>query len=109
MRSISATVLVAFTMLILTPTVVAAKTEFNKLAQATAANNTSSAESQLSKTLQNVENRLQKISEKIQQKQDAQADIKQLQGLKQQLINLDKKVTANFQKIATELLDKQLP
>ena len=30
MRSISATVLVAFTMLILTPAVVAAKTELNK-------------------------------------------------------------------------------
>ncbi|NOR71424.1 MAG: hypothetical protein GQ532_17325 [Methylomarinum sp.] len=108
MRSISATVMITFTMLILTPAVMAAKTELNKAPQATV-NKVSSAETQLSKTLQNIEKRLQKITEKIEQHQDAHADIQQLKGLTQQLNNLDKKVLANFEQIETELLDRQLP
>ena len=59
MRSISATVLVTFTMLILTPVVVAAKTELNKPAQAIAGE-ANSAESQLAKTLQVLKNACRK-------------------------------------------------
>lgn len=108
MRSISATVMITFTMLTLTPAVVAAKTELNKTPKA-AVNKVNSADTQLSKTLQNIEKRLQKITEKIQQQQDAHTDIQQLTGLTQQLNNLDKKVLANFEQIETELLDRQLP
>lgn len=103
MRGTAATVLMAFSLMILQPTVAAAQAA----GTATVAPDTS-AETQLSKTLQRIETQLARAEEKLQNQQDASAERFELKQLRQTLIQLDATVREGFTQVEQHIQDHHL-
>ena len=104
MRSTAATVLIAFSIMILQPTIAAAQDELNN----TQTVMSTSAEEKLSKTLQRIEDKLTKLEQKLQNKQDSTIERNDLQQLKQTLDQQDIAVQQKFAQIKQHILDHQL-
>ena len=107
LRGVAAVVTVAFTMLILTPTVVVAQNEIDNQQQAAAL--TASDEAELAQTLQKIEERLARFAEKLDRQLDAVEDEQDLDRLRRKVKALDVKVQAKFDRIAERLQEKNLP
>ncbi len=103
-RSISAIVVVTFSMLILTPTAMAAQQAYkdNKQQQVNAPDD----EAKLSRALQKVDELLAKVDNKLSQGKDASIEEDELKKLKKQIEKLDKKVSKNFEQVEEHLKDK---
>jgi len=108
MRSTALTVLVAFFMLILEPTVAAAKAN----APAASAPKTAAAPSddqRFSQTLQHIEVKLQRLQEKLNKQQSSAPERGELQQLQQSLKQLDVIERQSFNNIEQQLIDHRLP
>lgn len=103
MRGTALTVLIAFVMLILEPTVAAAQTAATET-EPTA----SSADAALSKTLQRIEEKLERLEEKLSQQLDGTLERSDLKQLRQTLAQLDQTVRQGFSRVEQHLLDHQL-
>jgi hypothetical protein len=107
MRSTAMTVVIAFTMMILAPAAIAARTELQQPVAATPAEDND--DTKLSKTLQKVEAKMARLEEKLAKKLDVLAEIDDLKKLRKQLIKLDKKVIKSFGKVKAKLEKHNLP
>jgi hypothetical protein len=108
MRSTALTVLVAFFMLILEPTVAAAKAN----APTASVPKTATAPSddqRFSQTLQHIEAKLQRIQEKLNKQQNSAPERGELQQLQHSLKQLDVIERQNFANIKQQLIDHRLP
>jgi hypothetical protein len=105
MRSTALTVLVAFFMLILEPTVAAAKTNAPKAPAVTAV----SDDQRFSQTLQQIEAKLQRIQEKLNKQQNHAPERGELQQLQHTLKQLDVIERQSFANIKQQLIDHRLP
>jgi hypothetical protein len=110
MRSTALTVLVAFIMLILQPTVAAAKTTTPKASTPKAPAATAPSDDQrFSQTLQHIEAKLQRIQEKLGKQQDSASDRRELLQLQHSLKQLDVIERQSFNNIEQQLIDHRLP
>jgi transglutaminase-like putative cysteine protease len=107
LRSIAVVVCIAFTMLILTPTVVAARQLTDP--PATSAALAPSDEATFARTLERLENRLEKLEERLNRRLDAALDVKDVNKLKRRLERLDARLVRNFAKVRRFIQRKQLP
>lgn len=105
MRSTALTVLVAFVMLILEPTVAAAQANTPKAPVVTAA----SDDQRFFHTLQQIEAKLQRIQEKLSQQQDNASERGELLQLQHILKQLDSVERQSFARIEQQLTDHLLP
>lgn len=108
MRSTALTVLVAFVMLILEPTVAAAQAN-NPAATATPAVTVTSNDQRFSQTLQHIEAQLQRSQEKLSQQQNSASERGELQQLQQTLKQLDSVERQSFSNIEQQITDHRLP
>jgi hypothetical protein len=106
MRSTATTVLIAFSLMILQPTIAAAQAA--KHAKPVTAPD-HSAEAQLSRTLQQIEDRLARTEHKLQKHQDAGTERHELKKLRQTLKQLDATTRENFAQIERHIHDHHLP
>ncbi|WAK00608.1 transglutaminase-like domain-containing protein [Methylobacter sp. YRD-M1] len=106
MRSTAATVLIAFTLMILQPTLAAAQAAKHAKPAATPDH---SAEAQLSKTLQKIEDRLARTEAKLQKHQDASTERHELKQLRQTLKQLDAAAQEDFAQVEQHIHDHHLP
>ncbi len=107
LRSMAVVVCVAFTMLILTPTVVAARQLTDEPASSVAL--ASSDEAKFSRTLARLEHRLEKLEKRLHRRLDAALDVKDVKKLKRRLKRLDTRLVRNFDKVRRFIERKQLP
>ena len=105
LRTIAVIVTITFITLNLQPLAVAAETSGS---DSPTSSNPPSDEEQLSKTLIQIERKLEKIEAKLEKKEDASLELNELEGLKQQLDNLHAKAIDNFSAIEQNLKDKNL-
>jgi hypothetical protein len=114
MRSTAATVLMAFSLMILQPTVAAAQAAGTATgAQAAkhakpASPPDNSAETRLSRTLQRIEDKLARTEEKLQKHQDASAERHELKQLRQTLRQLDATALEDFAQVERHIQDHHL-
>ena len=106
MRSTAALVLVAFTLMILQPTIAAAQAAKHAKPVPTP---DSSAEAQLARTLQQIEDRLAQTEAKLQKHQDAGTERHELQQLRQTLKQLDATTREDFAQVEQHIHDHHLP
>jgi transglutaminase-like putative cysteine protease len=113
MRSTALTVLVAFFMLILEPTVAAAKTASPKAnapkAPAVTAPSAPSDDQRFSQTLQQIEAQLQRLQEKLNKQQAHAAERSELLQLQHSLKQLDLIERQSFADIEQQLIKHRLP
>jgi len=107
MRTISGTVLIAFTMLILTPTVVAARSEEAGEPQQTPV--AAGGEAELSSALQTLERKMARLQAKLAKKLDALSEVEDIKALHRRIEKLDKKIARQFSEIEAFLIEKNLP
>jgi len=107
MRIISSIIIVAFMMLLLEPTAIAAQTILN--------NQTSQSditkpliEAELSDTIQKIQKKIQILQEKIANKQDVDLEKSDLKKLHKIIKKLDKIIIKKFAKLEDELKEKKL-
>jgi hypothetical protein len=105
MRSTATTVLIAFSLMILQPTIAAAQTAKTPKATVTPDNN---AETQLSRTLQRIEDKLARTEDKLQKHQDASAERHELKQLRQTIKQLDATVREGFAQVEQHIQDHHL-
>ena len=105
MRSTATLVLVTFTLMILQPTIAAAQAA--KHAKPVTAPD-HSAEAQLSRTLQQIEDRLARTEHKLQKHQDASAERHELERLQQTLKQSDQAVRQNFNQMEKLITKKRM-
>ena len=103
MRRISATVLVAFSVLVLQPSLAAAATLLDEpdVIQ-------TSAEEQYTKTLQHIEDKLSRLEAKLTEQLDGTVERNELKQLQQTLAQLDQTVQQGFQQIEQHIDDNAL-
>jgi hypothetical protein len=106
MRSTAALVLVAFTLMVLQPTIAAAQAA--KHAKPVTAPD-HSAEAQLSRTLQQIEDRLARVEHKLQKHQDAGTERHELKQLRQTLKQLDAAAQEDFAQVEQHIHEHHLP
>jgi hypothetical protein len=106
MRNTAALVLVTFTLMVLQPTIAAAQAA--KHAKP-APKPEHSAETQLSRTLQQIEDRLARTEAKLQKHQDANTERHELKQLRQTLKQLDAKAREDFAQVEQHIHDHHLP
>ncbi|WAK03308.1 hypothetical protein [Methylobacter sp. YRD-M1] len=106
MRSTAALVLVAFTLMILQPTLAAAQAAKHAKPAATPDH---SAEAQLSRMLQQIEDRLARTEAKLQKHQDASTERHELKQLRQTLKQLDAAAQEDFAQVEQHIHDHHLP
>ncbi len=107
MRMVAGIVIIAFTGLLLSPTVLAAKAAIEQQKQASAAEQKD--ETKLAKKLQKVEDKLARISERLEKQLDASVEISDVKKLNQEIRKLEKIVLKNFDKLEAQLQKKKLP
>jgi len=107
LRSVAAIVVVAFSMLILSPAAAATRAEIER--QQKEATTEAGVEQQLSRVVRQLEHRLTTIQRKLNAAENAQSDQQQLKPLQQQLKNLDRQVQQKFTRIEADLIAKGLP
>ncbi len=106
LKSIATLVLVAFVSLCLQPLALAANLPASPKAPTPRA---TTNDENLAKTLEEVEDRLDKFEHKLSRKEDATKDKDELKRLRQNLDALDQQAIADFDKIGRHLKDKNLP
>lgn len=106
LKSIATLVLVAFVSLCLQPLAIAANLPAAPKAPIPRA---TTNDENLAKTLEEVEDRLDKFERKLSSKEDATKDKDELKRLRQNLDTLDRQALADFDKIGQHLKDKKLP
>ncbi|MGR9052556.1 MAG: transglutaminase domain-containing protein [Gammaproteobacteria bacterium] len=108
MRSTATTVLIAFTLMILEPVVAAAQTAGHGSTSNATAPTTASAEDQLSKTLQRMEDKLTRLEDKLAQQLDGTLERNDLKQLQQTLHRLDQTVRQGFRQVEQRITDQGL-
>jgi hypothetical protein len=106
MRSTATTVLIAFSLMILQPTIAAAQTAKTPKATVKPDN---SAEAHLSRTLQQIEDKLARTEAKLQQHQEASSERHELKQLRQTLRQLDATAQEDFAQVERHIHDHHLP
>lgn len=105
MKSVAAIVLVTFSMLVLTPTVVAAQTyDWGFLSDPEIGD-----ETKFSRAIQQVEELLEVLEVKLNDLQDTAAEQAALVQARHDIVELDRAVTANFSAISDSIQVKGLP
>ncbi len=99
MRTIAAIVSLAFAMLILAPTAMAARAEIERAQAAEAGNSTQSAEAQFAKTLENTEDRLARLIERLGRQENPAAEQAAIKNLRKEVKRLDAKIIDNFNRL----------
>jgi len=105
LKAVAVTVTVAFLGLTLQPLAVAANLPAQNPPDARAATN----DEKLARTLEDIEQRLAKLEEKLDKKLDAKSEEDELRRLRAELDTLDRKALADFDAIERHLKDKNLP
>jgi transglutaminase-like putative cysteine protease len=98
---------VAFSMLVLAPTVAAAREDLGARQQAQLSG--SSDETELPRILKRIEMRLQRLSDKLRRHLDVVEEVKDLERLRRELERLDVRISNRFEKIEQRLLERRLP
>lgn len=106
MRVVASFVLAAFLSLTLQPLALAAQLPSAAPAARTAP---VSNEANLAKTLEDIEDRLEKLENKLSKKASARQEQDDIKRLRQSLDALDQQALADFEKIGKHLKDKNLP
>ena len=111
MRSIAATVVVTFTMLILQPAAMAAQTVANPSANTAAKQKThaQSEEARLSKVVQRIEASMSRMEKKLAKAQNIANDKAELVIMRNELSQLNQRVMANFQSVEEHIVSNNLP
>jgi len=107
MRTVATVTAMTFSMLILTPTAIAARTEIQKAAQQTDIN----VETELSQTFANITEKLDQLEQAREAGNDQAINdtIATLQELQSDVPALDEKAMAHFNKLEQDLIKKKLP
>jgi transglutaminase-like putative cysteine protease len=112
MRGISTTVLVAFTLLILLPTAQADQQSAVKPASipmSASGPQSVTDEDRLSRALQNMEEALARLEDKIQLGNELNMEVERLAALESDIRRLDRAVQQNFKLIERHIRDRHLP
>jgi hypothetical protein len=106
LKGVALLVAVAFTMLILAPTAVAARDEYARQQQEAA--RVPTEEAQLSRTLQRIEARLARFSERLERRLDTADDAEDLAKLRRKVERLDHVIEKRFGRIGERLQERGL-
>ena len=106
-RAIAGLVMITFTMLVLTPAAVAARTVRDEPPQPVV--RTLSDEAQLSEAAEAVQTLLADMAGRIEQQRDIAADRKRLRQLRRKIVMLSDAVRASFERVGRQLRDRGLP
>ncbi|MCK9531977.1 MAG: hypothetical protein M0R77_15650, partial [Gammaproteobacteria bacterium] len=106
MRTITGTVLVTFTMLVLAPTAAAVQADHRKAREAALLAPTE--EEMLSKTVEEIDARLERMKRKLEKGEKTQAERAELKVLREKVRELDKSVLARFAEVGKHIKAKKL-